>query len=585
MNEYKALAEFYPTPPELIARMVKHNVVQGINSILEPSAGKGDIIDFIVLARSYLKISWRYSSYPESMDFVDKVQAVIMNDVVADFQAGKRKKDKGCYKDIECVEIDSNLCSILKGKGYRVHNEDFLQFNDDKHYDLIIMNPPFSNGDEHLLKAISIAEKTGSKIVCLLNAETIRNPYSNKRKELLKQLEKYNAEYEFVESAFTEAERKTDVDVVIVRLNVPTPFNDKSRIWEELEEKEIDIDEGEIPTEIVSAVDSLTAAVKLYRRELEAGKRLIEEYLALKPYLSTTFNDDDTPEYLRGCTLTLVNDLQKNTLDWNGYVYSVRYKYWYQLLHNPVFIGNLTSNLKREYFDDIKEFAHKDFSLKNIYAVKIDILNRLTKGIEEKILGLFEKLSYEHSLECEKNVHYFNGWASNSAFKINKKIVIPYVNCWDHIFHNYKFCFSNLAELLDDIEKCFDFLATNEEKNENIYSDRNLSSLLSDYEKTQQTKKLCFKYFDVDVFKKGTAHIKFRDEEVLKRFNLYGCQHKGWLPPSYGKKSYNDMTESEKRVIDEYESEAEYTKVFNNPEKYMFTAERQMLLLANGNIL
>lgn len=95
MNEYKALAEFYPTPPELIARMVKRNVLQkGVNSILEPSAGKGDIIDFIVLARSYLKNSWRYKEYAADMDFIDKVQAVIMNDVVADFQAGKERKTK-----------------------------------------------------------------------------------------------------------------------------------------------------------------------------------------------------------------------------------------------------------------------------------------------------------------------------------------------------------------------------------------------------------------------------------------------------------------------------------------------------------
>lgn len=582
MNEYKALAEFYPTPPELIARMVKGIISQkGIKSILEPSAGKGDIIDFIALAKNYLQDHWRYSHYTEEIEFADKIQLIINNDVVEAFKQGKRRTFRDS-KHIECVEIDRNLCAILKDKDYRVHNEDFLQFNDDKHYDLIIMNPPFSNGDEHLLKAISIAEKTGSKIVCLLNAETIRNPYSNKRKELLKQLGKYDTEYEFVQGAFTEAERKTDVEVVIVRVNIPTPFNNKSRIWEELEEKEIDIDEGGIPTEIVSADDTLKAAVKLYKRELEAGKRLIEEYLALKPYLSSTFETDDTPEYMKGCTLTLFNDVKHKSLDWNDYVYSVRYKYWYQLLHNPAFIGNLTSNLRAEYFDNIKEFAHKDFSLKNIYAVKIDILNHLTKGIEEKIVGLFEKLSYEHSLECEKNVHYFNGWASNSAFKINKKIVIPYVNCWDHIFKEYKYSFSDLKTLLDDIEKCFDFLAI--EKNDNIY-ERDLSTWLYHYEQTQQTKKLCFKYFDVDVFKKGTAHIKFRDEEVLKRFNLYGCQHKGWLPPSYGKKSYNDMTESEKKVIDEYEGEAEYTKVFNNPEKYMFTAERQMLLLANGNIL
>jgi hypothetical protein len=41
------------------------------------------------------------------------------------------------------------------------------------------MNPPFSNADDHFLKAWEIAENTD--IVCLMNAETIRNPYSQKR--------------------------------------------------------------------------------------------------------------------------------------------------------------------------------------------------------------------------------------------------------------------------------------------------------------------------------------------------------------------------------------------------------------------
>ena len=35
------------------------------------------------------------------------------------------------------------------------------------------MNPPFSNGDKHLLKALKMQEKGGA-IICLLNAETIR---------------------------------------------------------------------------------------------------------------------------------------------------------------------------------------------------------------------------------------------------------------------------------------------------------------------------------------------------------------------------------------------------------------------------
>mgnify|MGYP003290709934 CR=1 FL=1 len=61
------------------------------------------------------------------------------------------------------------------------------------------MNPPFSNGDKHLLKALQI-QQNGGKVVCLLNAETIRNPYTETRKTLVDLLEKYEAEIEYIEN-------------------------------------------------------------------------------------------------------------------------------------------------------------------------------------------------------------------------------------------------------------------------------------------------------------------------------------------------------------------------------------------------
>ena len=37
------------------------------------------------------------------------------------------------------------------------------------------MNPPFAQGEKHLLKALEMQERGGA-IICILNAETIRNP-------------------------------------------------------------------------------------------------------------------------------------------------------------------------------------------------------------------------------------------------------------------------------------------------------------------------------------------------------------------------------------------------------------------------
>ena len=166
--------EFYPTPDWLIDKMLEDINFKKVKYVLEPSAGKGDIIKAI------------------------------------------RKKEKTLINhtkaiDIDAIEIDENLIALLKGKKYKVIYDDFLTFETYKKYNLIIMNPPFSEGDKHLLKAIEI-QKNGGDIVCLLNAETIKNPYSNTRKDLYKKLKELDASIEFIENSFINAENKTDIE-------------------------------------------------------------------------------------------------------------------------------------------------------------------------------------------------------------------------------------------------------------------------------------------------------------------------------------------------------------------------------------
>ena len=70
----------------------------------------------------------------------------------------------------------------------------------------------------------------------------------------------------------------------------------------------------------------------------------------------------------------------------------------------------------------------------------------------------------------------------------------------------------------------------------------------------------------------------FNDDELLKKFNIFGSQHKGWLPPSYGKKAYEDMTTEEKAVVNDFEGEKEYKKVMNNSRYYLFDGNNLNLL-------
>ena len=198
-------AEFFPTPSALAGRMANYIKWEKVTTILEPSAGKGDLLKNVFKC-AQRKDRWRDGHWLEITD---------------------------------CVELDTNLSLILQASGFRVVGDDFLSYCPFKSYDLILMNPPFSNGDEHLLKAISLQANSGGQIVCLLNAETIRNPYTNRRKVLAKKLAELEAKIEFIQGAFRRAERRSDVEVAIVYIDAP-PKKEKSNIIEGLKKAQED---------------------------------------------------------------------------------------------------------------------------------------------------------------------------------------------------------------------------------------------------------------------------------------------------------------------------------------------------------
>ena len=70
-----------------------------------------------------------------------------------------------------------------------------------------------------------------------MNAETIRNTYTNERKELEQKLKEYNANIKFYENAFSSAENPSDVKVAVVKFIIAEPES-KTTIFESLREKE-----------------------------------------------------------------------------------------------------------------------------------------------------------------------------------------------------------------------------------------------------------------------------------------------------------------------------------------------------------
>ena len=81
--------------------------------------------------------------------------------------------------------------------------------------------------------------------------------------------------------------------------------------------------------------------------------------------------------------------------------------------------------------------------------------------------------------------------------------------------------------------------------------------------------RISFKFFDVEFKKKGTIHLWFKNMELLKKFNIFGANKKGWLPNGYGTKAYEAMTEDEKHVIDDFQGKQDYNRVVRENNYYM----------------
>ena len=529
-------ADFYPTPEALAAHMVDMVDTKRVHFVLEPSAGKGDLVD-------KLKSKMRYDGYSNITD------------------------KHGSDVEIDCIEKDGNLQNLLKGAGKRLVYDDFLKFETFKKYDLILMNPPFSEGDKHLLKALEMM-KNGGQVVCLLNAETLKNPYSNIRKVLTQKLAQLDAEIKYLDGAFTEAERPTTVEVALIYVDIPAR-EPVSLILDSLEKApEMGITDFTANKEI-TFYKLLKRMVYQFNLEAKAGIKLINEYCRLQPYLMNRL-DTSKDNYAKP-----IFEIRFDDKNWysgraanmiNQYLKKLRYKYWYALGDNPDFRAQLTSNLADIYYNKLLELSDYDFNLHNIEQVNKELQSQMTAAVEDTILALFDELSDKYSWypECTKNIHYYNGWRTNIAHMINKKVILPMQTT--RSYENYiDVTLYSAVRKLNDIEKVMDYL-----NDGRIAPYMDIERVLEMAKREGQTRNIESRYFTLTFYKKGTVHLTFKNAELLKKFNIFGSRKKAWLPPCYGKKHYDEMTPEEKQVIDEFEgSTAEYEKTLADKDYYL----------------
>lgn len=540
--------DFYPTPKSVAEQMLDTHAHYsdelwrhawkplksgGARTILEPSAGRGDLAD---------AIKERFDSYSLHLD---------------------------------CIELNPDLQAVLKGKGYRVIHDDFLTFESAFLYDLVVMNPPFSEAVKHVRKAMQLQARNGGMVIALVNAETIRNPFSAERKQLLEELTELDAEVTFVKNGFVKAARATDVEVAIIKVKMAEPKLHESDIFTRLtQEESFAAESAHSEAQTVLPYDFILNKVQNYNVEIRAGLELYRIYNELKPHILPSFDDDGGKLDKTSAMITLTPG------DVNDYIRNVRNKYWRAALKNPDVWGRMTSNMQREWESRLKQLVEYDFTKHNIDAVFREMLAQLSQGVEDAIMDYFDEFTRFAQYDGSPNVHYYSGWKTNSAYKVNQKVILPcYGVIRDKKSESWMVQTYGLldvrraAEKLQDIEKAFNFL------DDGTTYDVDLYRMLECASRGEKTRNIQTKYFSVSFFKKGTMHVTFLNQKLLDAFNIYGARKRNWLPETYGRKDYEDMTEEEQAVVDSFQGKDAYAEVMANKQFYLQAPEQKQLQL------
>lgn len=168
--------DFYPTPALVVARMIEAAKLEPDHEVLEPSAGDGAIVKWLIKA--------------------------------------------GVNPD--CVEIDPDRADILRDMlpPGAVVNMDFLKMHPEPEFDRILMNPPFGQGAgiAHVFHATKFL-KPGGRLVAILGAG-LEYRVDGPTIELRKLIEAWNGAIQDL-PAGSFKESGTDVDVVMITMVKP----------------------------------------------------------------------------------------------------------------------------------------------------------------------------------------------------------------------------------------------------------------------------------------------------------------------------------------------------------------------------
>lgn len=332
--------DFYPTPTEVIFQMLEGITISD-KIILEPSSGKGDIIDYL--------------------------------------------NDNGAKEVLFC-EINEDLQKISQHKG-KFLIDDFLKLESSQisHIDLIVMNPPFSADEKHISHAFSIAP-AGCKIIALCNAQTVLNPYSFSRKELKGNIDLYG-HFQNLGDCFINSERSTGVEIGLVVLQKPGENYSTEFEGFFLEDEEEPQGDGIMSYNFVrDLVNRYVESIKIFDRQLEEAQRmnqLTSGYFSVKIGMSVTDNQKPIQR------ADFKKEMQKS--GWN---------FIFNKMNMQKFA---TRGLADDINKFVETQTNIPFTMRNIYKMLEIVIGTTEQRMDKAILEVFDQVT-QHYHENRFNV-------------------------------------------------------------------------------------------------------------------------------------------------------------------------------------
>lgn len=463
--------DFYPTPTDVIEKMLSLTDIKN-KIILEPSAGKGNIVNYL--------------------------------------------KEHGAKEVIAC-EKDRLLIPILKEK-CEIIADDFLTVTPEQvsHIDLIVMNPPFSNEERHILHAYEIAPE-GCEIISLCNYQMLNNSYSENRRKIKELIENFGSD-EYYGDVFKRAtERRTDVGISCIRIYKPqTRENEFEGIFDLNEEDETNWNgEGQIIRHDYARemVGRYKQAMECFDEVTEANER-INKYCKALGSETIKFGAKRTNDGIYGFETEINRDKFKKQLQKDA---------WRSVFNNFNMEKYVTKNIYKELDRAIEITTNLPFTVKNIYRLVQMIVATHEERMKRVIVETFEKIcsySAENSTAGEK-------WKTNSDYMVNRKFIVPYIVTTRFYDEYVDVKYENDIE---DLIKALCYISATDYSNiDTLYN-------FCYMKRPEFGKWYSWGFFRIKGYKKGTMHFEFINEDLWYKFNQTVAEIKGWrLPKTYNK--------------------------------------------------